>query len=973
MIVGIDFGTSYSCVAVMDGDRPYVCRDQTGDALIPSIVALDPRGELQVGARARSATRADMTNAVFGVKRLLGRSYRDPEAQRALTDLACRHDETGHGGIALWLGDRAYGPVEIAVLILAHLKEAAETETGEPVTGAVLGVPESFGQRQRHALRQAARRAGFACVHLLPEATAATLAFRPSARSSAPETFLVVDLGSSKFEASVLMAETGTIIPLARAGSRDLGPLARAGSRDLGGDRFDRLVVNHLLAQVGDEWATRLDSSPALRHLFKEAAEQARVSLSFGEEYQVLVAVPASLGDRAEILTATLSRRELEAMVHPDLDRTMDLVRTAMREADLISDDIDRVLLAGGCTRMPAVHQRLAEEFDRIAGQLDPTLCVAVGAALHAQSLARSAEDPDQGGKAMSFVADTNQPLGFATADGRMRVVIEAGTPYPTTAPVQMFTAVTGQNELLLAVYEGEHSVAEQNDLVGLARVELPPGLPAGSPIEVQLTLDADGVLSVAVTLPDWRSKAEINWGAPPPAPVPPDSRAQAPVDDPWRPESEARLAAAQHVLRRWHPLVPSATLATLRAAMSDLEGALAQDDARAAARLGEQVVLILIGTDVIRVLLSSEGATRDDEVDWQDREHLRLLLDNVEMAATQGDERAVRRYCSDLVTCLSDVQRARASAYEPSGLVAGSGPSSFGRYRSAPRPPRPRPERYMPGQAEVPGGLVTDRVHFSVTAPPAVLPGASFLLDVWAHLEQQRELVLQRAREMAGGSEIIIRTKGPVPVARGTVLVVHVSIDGLSIDEPQDTILWEGEVGNATFAVLVPQDASPGTCRGQARIHADGLQIARLYFLIEVGAAAADVSELPVDVERHRHAFASYSSKDRDAVLARVQGMLKVVPDLEVFLDVLSLRSGEDWAQALMRTIPASDVFYLFWSEHARRSEWVEREWRCALETRGLDFIDPVPLVSPELVPPPAELAGKHFNDWILAFMRAG
>jgi hypothetical protein len=279
---------------------------------------------------------------------------------------------------------------------------------------------------------------------------------------------------------------------------------------------------------------------------------------------------------------------------------------------------------------------------------------------------------------------------------------------------------------------------------------------------------------------------------------------------------------------------------------------------------------------------------------------------------------------------------------------------------------PPPGPDRDLP----------TDRVHFTVTAPARVRPGAFFVLDLWAHLDAQREEVLERAREAAEG-DLWSRTKGPVEVARGTVLTVRLRVEGLEVDEPEDSLLWDGEIANASFPVFAPREVEPGEARGLATVHAGGLQVAKVHFAIRVegGTGTVDAEPTATGTALHRRAFASYASADRDGVLGRIQGMQKIAPGLEVFLDVLSLRSGQDWAAELERVIPEHDVFYLFWSEPASRSEWVEREWRWALRSKGVDFIDPVPLVSPREVPPPKELGSRHFNDWVLAFMsgRAG
>ncbi len=225
------------------------------------------------------------------------------------------------------------------------------------------------------------------------------------------------------------------------------------------------------------------------------------------------------------------------------------------------------------------------------------------------------------------------------------------------------------------------------------------------------------------------------------------------------------------------------------------------------------------------------------------------------------------------------------------------------------------------------------------------------------------------------GGKEILVKTKGPLPIARGTVLIVNLKIDGMVIEDPEDTILWEGEIGNASFAVQAPKDTSPGIHLGKAAIYADTVQIARIHFELTVALVMdqrlPEAKSLPLQEFHHRTAFASYASPDRDEVLHCIQGMQKAAPKMDIFMDVHSLRSGQNWEKELWARIPTSDVFFLFWSANARQSPWVEKEWRCALTARGIDFIDPVPLQPPEVAPPPPELASLHFNDWQLAYLR--
>jgi hypothetical protein len=260
-------------------------------------------------------------------------------------------------------------------------------------------------------------------------------------------------------------------------------------------------------------------------------------------------------------------------------------------------------------------------------------------------------------------------------------------------------------------------------------------------------------------------------------------------------------------------------------------------------------------------------------------------------------------------------------------------------------------------------------RVDFTLTAPAVVVPQIPFELFVWAHEPEQRSRVLARAREEMRVRDLLARTKGPFQIPHATCITVGLRIEGAVIDEPEDSMIWEGESTSVSFVVTIPQLRANTRCSGSAHIYADGIQIARISFLLSAEGAAESILE--TRAIRYRTAFASYASADRDTVLGRIQGILKIAPDLEVYLDVLSLRSGSNWEEELWRVIPASDIFYLFWSARARKSEWVEREWRFALRERGIGFIDPIPLQPPEESPPPPELASLHFNDWTLAFRR--
>ncbi len=266
-----------------------------------------------------------------------------------------------------------------------------------------------------------------------------------------------------------------------------------------------------------------------------------------------------------------------------------------------------------------------------------------------------------------------------------------------------------------------------------------------------------------------------------------------------------------------------------------------------------------------------------------------------------------------------------------------------------------------------------SDPVHFTVTGPPQVKHNSSFILNIWAHLENQLIEVNKRAKESNANQPILVKTIGPHLIPQGIKIAFTVEIEDFIIDNREECVLWNGDIASANFLVKVPDSIESGVYGGTIRIFTDGISIARVNFLIEVNDSSSQwqLSDMPYDVFRYRKAFVSYSSKDRNQVLARIQGIQKVAPNLEIKMDIKDLRSGENWKEKLREFIDQCDIFYLFWSQNAKESPWVEKEWKCAYKHKGIDFIDPVPLESPEHVPPPSELSGKHFNDWVLAYVR--
>lgn len=280
--------------------------------------------------------------------------------------------------------------------------------------------------------------------------------------------------------------------------------------------------------------------------------------------------------------------------------------------------------------------------------------------------------------------------------------------------------------------------------------------------------------------------------------------------------------------------------------------------------------------------------------------------------------------------------------------------------YDSSYRPPRPSP----PTKASV-----LEKVHFCAFAPTVVAPGADFILQVWACRQSEEDFRAMLRRAGQSGAFVPKGSKEAVPVQTGTWLTVSVAIPAFGIDQAPDRMYWDGDPVNTSFVVAVPRDTPPGTSIGTAMIHGDHVPIAVLHFEITTGALAEPVVPLPSQERKIKSIFASYASQDRLDVLRWTQGAETL--GVDVFVDVLTLRAGSNWAVELFRQVPGMDLFCLFWSKAASESAWVEREWRCALAARGLDYIHPVPLVDPRIVPPPPELGQtKHFNDPTAVFI---
>ncbi|MFO0963004.1 MAG: Fe-S protein assembly chaperone HscA [Phycisphaerales bacterium] len=480
-IVGIDLGTTNSLVAICDAGGPRVLADAQGRALLPSVVRFLAGQEPVVGHEARAHAVEHPTETVHSAKRFMGRGFE--ESRPLAQGLPYRVVEGPRGLAAFEVGGRLVTPQETAALVLARLRATAEAALGTPVRRAVVTVPAYFDDAQRQATRDAARLAGLEAVRIVNEPTAAALAYgigASRARRTTSETIAVYDFGGGTFDVSVLQ-----LVP----GGPDDGDffqvLSTAGDTRLGGDDIDERLMELLTEEIRAAFGAKIAFPPAARQALRLLAERAKIVLSDAEQSEFAI----DLGD-GRVFRRVLRRQELEALAAPLIERTLEACRRALRDAG--GPEIDRVVLVGGSTRIPAVRAAVRACFGREPyAALDPDTVVALGAAVQASVL--------EGGRRDLLLVDVVPlSLGIETVGGAMAKLVVRNTSIPTRATEMFSTSVDGQTNVGLHVLQGEREMAA--DCRSIARFELRgiPPMPAGIPqIEVEFLVDENGVLAV--------------------------------------------------------------------------------------------------------------------------------------------------------------------------------------------------------------------------------------------------------------------------------------------------------------------------------------------------------------------------------------------------------------------------------------------------------------------------------------------
>ena len=482
-VIGIDLGTTNSCVSVMDGDQATVIANAEGARTTPSVVAFTESGERLVGQIARRQGLTNPENTIFAVKRLMGRKFDDPEVQRLVAVSPYEVVAAANGDAHILVRGRTYSPPEISAMVLDKMRQTAEDFLGEPISEAVITVPAYFDDAQRQATKDAGRIAGLDVLRIINEPTAAALAYGQATENAGR--IAVYDLGGGTFDVSI-MEMAGGVFQV----------LSTSGDTFLGGEDFDNAVVGYLLDAFSRQNAgfdLRGDKMALQR--IKEAAEKAKQELSSTLETEINLPFIAAAADGPKHLQLAITRAELESLVEPFVQRTLDPCRQALSDIAMGPADIDVVILVGGQTRMPRVQELVAEFFGQDAHRgVNPDEVVAIGAAIQGGVLTGEVEE-------VLLLDVTPLSLGVETGGGVFTPLIERNATVPCRATKDFTTAVDNQDFVNIHVLQGEREMAEDNkSLANFQLVGIPPA-PRGVPrIEVAFDLDANGILTVSAT-----------------------------------------------------------------------------------------------------------------------------------------------------------------------------------------------------------------------------------------------------------------------------------------------------------------------------------------------------------------------------------------------------------------------------------------------------------------------------------------
>lgn len=480
-VLGIDLGTTNSCMAVIEGGEPRVIENAEGGRTTPSVVALNPKsGERYVGTTAKRQAVTNPENTIFSVKRFMGRRYDEDSVRRDVNLVPFKVEKHGNGDAHVSMGGKGYAPPEVSAMVLQKLKQDAEAKLGEKITQAVITVPAYFNDSQRNATKDAGRIAGLEVLRIINEPTAASLAYGLDKKDE--ETIAVYDLGGGTFDITILQIGDGVF-----------EVRSTNGDTHLGGDDFDLRIMDWIVSEFKRDQAIDLANDRMALQRLREAAEKAKIELSSLMETEINLPFITADASGPKHLVISLSRSKMDQLVGDLVERSIGPCRQALKDAEIEANGVDEVILVGGMTRMPAVQKAVEDLFGKEAHQgVNPDEVVAIGAAIQAGVLQGDVQD-------LLLLDVTPLTLGIETLGGVSTPLIPRNTTIPTAKTETFTTAAAGQTSVEVHVLQGERDMASGNKSIGRFMLDGIIPAPRGVPqIEVTFDIDANGILNVS-------------------------------------------------------------------------------------------------------------------------------------------------------------------------------------------------------------------------------------------------------------------------------------------------------------------------------------------------------------------------------------------------------------------------------------------------------------------------------------------